>query len=299
MWSYITGGVFLALAMYFIVQGIRCGAAVRESKNRLAAYNAQTAALSYGDITYVDSGEGEVILSVHGIFGGYDQAYDTCKDFCSDYRIIAPSRFGYLGSDVSGDGTPARQAAAYVELLDKLGIDKVHLLATSAGGSVAIRFALDYPQRTKGLILYCSAMPPVEKPEKYAEYAGPPPLLCNDYAMFLLSPMFEPIMGMEPSTIYSMLPINDRKVGVILDASVTNPDMARDFGEYPIEALQVPTLIFHAKDDKLASYIETERAVARFPNCTFISFESGGHLLTGHAEEIKEAVADFVEDRSH
>lgn len=299
MWSYIVGGVFLALAMYFIVQGIRCGAAVRESKNRLAAYNAQTAALSYGEITYVDSGEGEVILSVHGIFGGYDQAYDTCKDFCSDYRIIAPSRFGYLGSDVSGDGTPARQAAAYVELLDKLGIDKVYLLATSAGGSVAIRFALDYPQHTKGLILYCSAMPPVEKPEKYAEYAGPPPFLCNDYVMFLLSPMFEPIMGMEPSTIYSMLPINDRKVGVILDASVTNPDMARDFGEYPIEDLQVPTLIFHAKDDKLASYIETERAVARFPNCTFISFESGGHLLTGHAEEIKEAVSDFVEDRSH
>ena len=299
MWSYIAGGVFLALAIYFLVQGIRCGAAVRESKNRLAAYNAQTAALSYGEITYVDSGEGEVILSVHGIFGGYDQAYDTCKDFCSDYRIIAPSRFGYLGSDVSGDGTPARQAAAYVELLDKMGIDKVYLLATSAGGSVAIRFALDYPQHTKGLILYCSAMPPVEKPEKYAEYAGPPPFLCNDYVMFLLSPMFEPIMGMEPSTIYSMMPINDRKVGVILDASVTNPDMARDFGEYPIEDLQVPTLIFHAKDDKLASYIETERAVARFPNCTFISFESGGHLLTGHAEEIKEAVSDFVEDRSH
>ncbi|MGO5144082.1 alpha/beta fold hydrolase [Catenibacterium mitsuokai] len=294
-----SGGVFLALAVYFLVQGIRCGTAVRESKNRLAAYNAQTAALSYGEITYVDSGEGEVILSVHGIFGGYDQAYDTCKDFCSDYRIIAPSRFGYLGSDVSGDGTPARQAAAYVELLDKLGIDKVYLLATSAGGSVAIRFALDYPQRAKGLILYCSAMPPVEKPEKYAEYAGPPPFLCNDYIMFLLSPMFDPIMGMEPSTIYSMLPINDRKVGVILDASVTNPDMARDFGEYPIEDLQVPTLIFHAKDDKLASYIETEKAVARFPNCTFISFESGGHLLTGHAEEIKETVSDFVEDRSH
>ena len=54
-------------------------------------YNAQTAALSYDEITYVDSGEGEVILSVHGIFGGYDQAYDTCKDFCSDYRNIALS----------------------------------------------------------------------------------------------------------------------------------------------------------------------------------------------------------------
>ena len=191
MWSYIVGGVFLALAMYFIVQGIRCGAAVRESKNRLVAYNAQTAALSYGD------------------------------------------------------GTP------------------------------------------------------VEKPDKYAAYAGPPAFLCNDYAMFLLSPMFEPIMGMEPSTIYSMLPVNDRKDGVILDASVTNPDMARNFGDYPIEDFQVPTLIFHAKDDKLASYADTERAVSRFPNCTFISFESGGHLLTGHGEEIKKAVSDFVENRSH
>ena len=95
-----------------------------------------------------------------------------------------------------------------------------------------------------------------------------------------------------------MLPINDRKVGVILDASVTNPDMARDFGEYPIEDLQVSTLIFHAKDDKLASYADTERAVPRFQDCTFISFESGGHLLTGHGEEIKRAVSDFVENRS-
>ena len=294
MWIYIAGGVLLVLVIYFIVQGIRCSMAVKESKSRLATYNARTIALSYGDMIYVDSGKGEVILSIHGIFGGYDQAYDTCKDFCSDYRIIAPSRFGYLGSDVSGDGTPAKQAKAYVELLDKLGINKVYLLATSAGGSIAIRFALDYPERTRGLILYCSAMPLVEKPKKFAEYAGPPAFLCNNYTMFLLSPMFEPIMGMEPSTIYSMMPVNDRKDGVVLDASITNPDMARNFEDYPIEDLQIPTLIFHAKDDKLASYNDTEREVSRFPNCTFVSFESGGHLMAGHGEEIKKAVCDFV-----
>lgn len=218
MWIYIVGGVLLLLAAYLIVQGIRCSIAVKESKERLAAYGVETVQLSYGNMSYVDTGEGETILSVHGIFGGYDQAYDTCKDFSSDYRIIAPSRFGYLGSDILGDGTPAEQATAYVELLDKLGIDKVYLLATSAGGSVAIRFALDYPERTKGLILYCSAMPFTEKPEKYSEYAGPPAFLCNDFTMFLISPLFDPIMGMEPSTIYSMLPISDRKKGVILDA---------------------------------------------------------------------------------
>lgn len=294
MWIYIVGGVLLLLAAYLIVQGIRCNIAVEESKERLAAYGAETVQLSYGNMSYVDTGEGETILSIHGIFGGYDQAYDTCKDFSSDYRIIAPSRFGYLGSDILGDGTPAEQATAYVELLDKLGIEKVYLLATSAGGSIAIRFALDYPERTKGLILYCSAMPLMEKPERYAEYAGPPAFLCNDYAMFLISPLFKPIMGMEPSTIYSMLPVRDRKDGVILDASIINPDMARNFEDYPIEDLQVPTLIFHAKDDKLASHTDTEKVISRFPNCTFISFESGGHLLSGHGKEIKKAVSEFI-----
>lgn len=294
MWIYIVGGVLLVLAAYLIAQGIRCSIAVKESKERLAAYGAETVQLSYGNMSYVDTGEGETILSVHGIFGGYDQAYDTCKDFSSDYRIIAPSRFGYLGSDILGDGTPAEQATAYVELLDKLGIDKVYVLATSAGGSVAIRFALDYPERTKGLILYCSAMPFTEKPEKYSEYAGPPAFLCNDFTMFLISPLFDPIMGMEPSTIYSMLPVGDRKDGVVLDASITNLDMARNYDNYRIEDLQVPTLVFHAKDDKLASYTDTEKAVKRFPNCTFIHFENGGHLIAGHGEEIKEAVSKFI-----
>lgn len=297
MWIYIIGGILLFLVVYLIVQGIRCSIAVKESKERLAAYGAETVHLSYGNMSYVDTGEGETILSVHGIFGGYDQAYDTCKDFSSDYRIIAPSRFGYLGSDISGDGTPAEQATAYVELLDKLGIDKVYLLATSAGGSVAIRFALDYPERTKGLILYCSAMPFIEKPETYSEYAEPPAFLCNDFTMYLISPLFDPIMGMEPSTIYSMLPVGDRKDGVVLDASVTNLDMARNYDDYHIEDLQVPTLVFHAKDDKLASYTDTEKAVKRFPNCTFISFECGGHLMEGHGEEIKEAVSKFTREQ--
>lgn len=287
--------ILLIFAAFLMIQRIRCRKAVREKAKQLSSYNALNTQLSYGNMSYVDKGNGEVILSVHGIFGGYDQAFDTCRDFAADHRILAPSRFGYLGSDILGDGTPAEQSAAFAELLDKLGIDKAYILAASAGGSVAIRFALDYPQRTKGLILYCSAMPFAEKPEKYAEYAGPPAFLCNDYAMFLLSPMFEPLMGMKPSTIYDMFPITERKAGVVLDAAVTNPDMARHFDDYRIEDLQIPILILNSKDDRLASYDAAVKAAARFPDCTFVSFESGGHLMRGHADEVKKAVCDFIE----
>ena len=286
--------VLLSMGAYLMIQGVRCRQAVQRGKNRLKEYQAENMDLSYGNMSYVDKGKGSVILSVHGIFGGFDQAYDTCAAFASDYRILAPSRFGYLGSDILGEGTPAEQAAAYVELLDKLQIDQVYVLSTSAGGSVAIRFALDYPERTKGLILYCSAMPFPEKPVTYAEYAGPPAFLCNDYAMFLMSPLFDPIMGMNPSTIYSMVPIRERKKGVVLDAAVTNPDMARNYDAYPVETLQVPVLILHSKDDRLASYEAAVQASIRFPDCTFLSFEDGGHLMAGHEEQVYQAVVGFI-----
>lgn len=295
MLKYIIIMVLLIIGAYLIVQGVGCKKAIREGKIRLEEYGAENIELCYGNMSYVDRGDGDVILSVHGIFGGYDQAYDTCKDFASDYRILAPSRFGYPGSDIKGAGTPSEQAEAYVELLDRLGINQVYVLSTSAGGSVAIRFALDYPERTKGLILYCSAMPLTEKPEKYAEYAGPPGFLCNNYAMFLMRPMFGPIMGMDPSTIYSMMPISERKAGVVLDAAVTNPDMARNYENYDIENLQVPVLILHAKDDKLASYEGAVNASARFPEYIFVAFEDGGHLMAGHEAEVHKAVTDFVQ----
>ncbi|HCC35548.1 MAG TPA: alpha/beta hydrolase [Ruminococcaceae bacterium] len=283
------------IAVFFIVQYILCSNAVKAGYARLETYNHKEIKLSYGTMTYVDEGSGDVILSVHGMSGGYDQAFDTVANRVGTNRVIAPSRFGYLGSDVPEAPSPKQQAKAFVELLDLLGIEKVHLLATSAGGTVAIRFALDYPERTNGLILYSSAAPLTAKPESYAEYAGPPEFLCSNFGMWLLSPFFEPIMGMESDVIHTMLPVSERREGMILDARQVNPDMARNFDEYDIESLQVPTLIFHAKDDKMADYTLMEQAAGRFPYSTFISFGTGGHLMSGHGGEIDNALDAFIE----
>jgi pimeloyl-ACP methyl ester carboxylesterase len=283
-----------AIVVYLLVQGIRLPSALKNAEQRLNAYPAESIQLSHGKISYVDEGEGEVVLVVHGIFGGYDQAYNTGRDLVHTYRILAPSRFGYPGSDVMSEGAPADQVKAFAELLDILKIKKTYVLGTSAGGTVAIRFALDYPERTKGLILYCSAMPPAEKPETYEKYQGPPPFLCNNYAMFAISPLFEPIMGMAPETINSILPVNERRDGVINDATQTNPDMFKNYAEYPIEKLQVPSLIIHAKDDKLVNYSAVEEVISRFPNSTLVVFEAGGHLMEGHSKEIENALTSFL-----
>ena len=292
--KWLAFGLLAVVVLYFAVQGIRCIYGLNQAKSKLSTYDVKVANLSYGKMTYVDEGEGEVILSVHGLFGGYDQAYENVIVRSGKNRVLAPSRFGYLGSDAKGEGSPKDQADAYVELLDQLGIDQVFILGTSAGGTPAIRFALDYPERVKGLILYCSAMPVTEKPESFIEYQAPPEPFLSDYAMYLISPLMPPLLGMPASTVTIIQPISERKAGAIIDGKLTNPDMERHFEDYPIEELKVPVLILHSEDDPIASFEKVKIAQRRFPDLTLVAYPDGGHMMVGHSQEIDQALDDFL-----
>lgn len=119
-----------------------------------------TITTTYGKLTYAQRGDSGIpVLIAHGTDGGYDQALISAEAFDSRYRVICPSRFGYPGSDMPKQATPEAQADAYRQLLDKLGISKVYILGTSAGGPPALQFALKYPERTAGIILLSTGMP--------------------------------------------------------------------------------------------------------------------------------------------
>jgi pimeloyl-ACP methyl ester carboxylesterase len=292
----IAAGIVLILIM---VTAVKYNKALNKAVERFKTYQnkARTVETSYGKISYIDEGIGEVILSCHGICGGYDQAYDTLADNTDTYRIIAPSRFGYPGSDVPEDPSVVNQAEAFVQLLNSLKIDKVYVLETSAGGSVAIKFALLHPERTKGLILFCSGYPATEKPVKEAAYVGPPSVLCYDFPMWFFSPLFEPLMGMDRITIGSIMPLSERHDGIVLDSKTANTDLNNHYEEYDMSKMSTPVLIVHAEDDKLADYSMAKLWSKRIPDCTFVSFKTGGHLMTGHSDEINEALGNFTQPK--
>ncbi len=266
---------------------------------RFASYTAGTEMIttSYGKITYIDEGEGVPVLVCHGICGGYDQGFDVLGDKTDLFRVIAPSRFGYPGSDMPENADIDMQVEAFVELLDQLGIDKPYVLATSAGGTVAIRYAIVHPERCRGLILYCSGYPELTKPEKTASYAGPPAFFCNDLCMWMLSPLFKPLMGMERDTVNTILPMKDRKEGIVFDGRITNTDKTNNYENYDMRALECPVLIIHSGDDKLADYESAKAWSTILKDCTFLSFSGGGHLMKGHEEEIENALKEFTEAR--
>lgn len=107
-----------------------------------------------GRIEYGDTGHGAPVLLIHGAGGGYDQGLLLGGLILGEgFRLIAPSRFGYLKSPVPEDSSLEAQADAFACLLDALEIYRVTVVAISAGGLPALHFALRYAERTAALVM--------------------------------------------------------------------------------------------------------------------------------------------------
>ncbi|EOH91086.1 alpha/beta fold hydrolase [Enterococcus pallens] len=301
--------VWIIAILLLVVLGVLLLQFVKDRKaayRRLENYTVTTFESSFGTMSYVDEGSGEAILISHGIFGGYDQGMVSLKQVAGERcRKLAPSRFGYIGSALPSEPTPKNQALVFKELLDDLGIDQVYLLATSAGGAAGLRFALDFPERTKGLILLSSGAPDKKRTEEEIRkmgLQGPPPMIVNDFIMWFamkyFSAMFTQMMGakIEKNQLFTtMLPASPRKKGVAADTKVTNTDMTRNYEKYPLEELNVPLLVCHAKDDPMASYQTIEKLLARVPDQAHTAIcESGGHIMADSGDLVDRAIQQFM-----
>jgi len=90
------------------------------ARNRLAAVLRHHVSTPFGMVEYAESGAGDPVLVSHGIFHGCDGGLLSVRSSLPGRRIIAPSRFGYLGSDLPTGATPMDQADAFAALLDHL-----------------------------------------------------------------------------------------------------------------------------------------------------------------------------------
>ena len=63
---------------------------------------------------------------------------------------------------------------------------------------------------------------------------------------------------------------------------------------YDLEAIRAPTLIFSARDDSYGTYASAQHTASRIARARFIGYERGGHVLIGHDEEVRRAIATHV-----
>jgi len=300
----VLGVLGLILLAVFVVVFVLFRLDVREARSRLASIPTTVYGSQYGDIEYRVVGSGPTLLVSHGITGGIDHAeylVTRWRNFDERYRFVYVSRFGYLKSSLPNGATPRLQAAAYKALLDHLGIDRVFVVGNSAGGTAAMWFAIDYPERTNGLILLSSTVPgpvPDAIPKLVREYdfvywsaikVAPNMLI----GLLLPKEVRATLTDEEKHFIVENaymagLPISERTEGIVFDNEQSNPGV----NDVPFERIETPTLIFQAIDDPRELRGGREMA-RRIPNSEFIGL-TGGHFLLRHEGEIRAANAEFI-----
>ncbi len=231
---------------------------------RQSAIHSQTMRTSFGDLEYLLQGKGPVVLVSHGITGGVDQAQGLADTYMGEgYLFIEVSRFGYLRSSMPKDPSPTKQADAFAELMNGLGIERAFVLGNSAGGTAALHFALEHPDRCQGLILIYSIVPgaaavlPPRLP--FSMVFGSSFVYWTSVRLFGAGMLgiFVPkgILQNMPrdsrdklvdTILLASLPIERRTAGIMFDMFVGNPSIEQglDYGR-----IRVPTLIVHAVDD--------------------------------------------------
>jgi len=101
--------------------------------------------------SYIDEGEGEVLLLLHGLMGALSNWEDVVNAFKSQYRIIIPMLPIY---DLPLLTTGVKTVAKYVHKFVKFKkLDNLTIIGNSLGGHVALIYVLAHPTLVKRMVL--------------------------------------------------------------------------------------------------------------------------------------------------
>jgi pimeloyl-ACP methyl ester carboxylesterase len=269
-----------------------------------------------GRIEYADQGTGPVIFAIHGAGGGFDQSIELARDFLpAGYRVVAPSRFGYLRTPLPADASPMAQADAHACLLDALEIRAAIVVGGSMGAPSAMQLCLRHPDRCAALILlfpitfapHPSNEPPPH-PSAFAQFTMDT-MLKSDFAFWAVSKsardtVMKTILATPPADfekappdeqqraleiMRNIEPISQRAQGLKNDAAVA-PSVPR----YEVEKIAAPTLVIAAQDDLFGTFTGGRYTAEHIPGARFVGYPTGGHVLVGHGSDVRSELADFL-----
>jgi pimeloyl-ACP methyl ester carboxylesterase len=101
--------------------------------------------------SYIDEGEGEVLLLLHGLMGGLSNWDKVIDEFRQEYRVILPILPIY---DLPLLTTGVKTLAKYVhKFVTYKRLTDVTLLGNSLGGHVALIYVLAHPSVVKSMVL--------------------------------------------------------------------------------------------------------------------------------------------------
>ena len=101
--------------------------------------------------TFIEEGEGQTLLLLHGLFGALSNFKDLIEYFKKDYKVVVPI-LPLFDLDIfhTTVGGLAKHVQKFIEVR---GYKNIHLLGNSLGGHVALMYVLKNPENITSLTL--------------------------------------------------------------------------------------------------------------------------------------------------
>jgi 3-oxoadipate enol-lactonase len=107
---------------------------------------------------YEDQGSGPPVVLLHGLALGLG-LWDGQRGLAEEFRLIRYDARGAGRSPAPPAGGPGHRPAGDLrDLLDRLSIDRAHLVAHAAGGEAALGLALAHPERVASMVFVDSVL---------------------------------------------------------------------------------------------------------------------------------------------
>jgi pimeloyl-ACP methyl ester carboxylesterase len=265
------------------------------------------AAGSYVDVAgirtfYLERGSGRPVVLIHGAAPGACSQVSWKPNLDpiarAGFRVLAFDQPGFGNSDLPADYSMEFRVAHARAFLDRLGLERFHLVGNSVGAYIAARLALE-DSRVDRLVLVSSS---VLAPRGSAEADAMATRHSQELREF--SPSLESVRAMTLKTLFRPELVTDElvreryemSIGPRLEAQARRRKAppARPIVD-ELSRLTPKTLIFWGADDRGAA---VERALPLFkliPNAELHVFDRCGHWVQwDQAERFNRLVIDFL-----
>jgi len=120
---------------------------------------------------YLDEGDGEVVVAVHGNPTWSFYYRDLVRDLSDEYRVVVPDHMGCGLSDKPSDDdydyTMSRRIDDFAALMDDLDLTDINLVVHDWGGMIGLAWAVRNPERIKRLVILNSAAYHLPKSKRF------------------------------------------------------------------------------------------------------------------------------------
>jgi len=238
---------------------------------------------------------GRAVILLHGFADSWRSFERVIPHLPPSLHVVAVTQRGHgdASRPAEGYGLPYL-SVDLLALLDALGIQRAVIVGHSMGSAVAVRFAIDHPDRVAGLVLMAAGSAVRGTPQARAHWDE------------VLGKLHDPIPRdfVHELTDQSFVkPVPRETVEVMTDESAKMPLFVwrrvlearwRGEGDYSTELAKVgaPTLLLWGDRDPRYSRSEQEALLTGIHGSRLVVFEGYGHML--HVEEPERCAREIA-----